>query len=247
MKKWRSPFPPRKPPPNLLQRISTELYAQRDHRIMIYDFTHFCNNYDKNFYTNIFFTNTSCPNCRAVGRFKLHGSYGRHVIYFQESELVHDFLEIKRILCLSCKATHAILPGDVVAYKLLSLFVMVSILSRFYLKQIPVLKIAETLQFSFQFIYSCLKSFLSYVNNIHQYFRQVLPNRTPVSPNPIEMLCLICEACILFQHEYIKLNYYPCFIGSKRKLYDCGAGPPVGILAAVGSPKVGNIGFEYLF
>jgi len=194
---------------------------------MIYDFSRICKTYDKNIYTKNSFAGTSCPKCYALGRFNLHGSYSRHVIYFEEKQLVHRLIEIKRIKCKSCDTTHAVLPGDIIAYKLLSLFVVLSILFNFYLKKIPVLEIAAKLDFSFQFIYSCLHTFVRHVNAIHQYFRQMCPNETPTSVELLGVLVMIRSPYRVFQCNFIRLNGRPCFM---CKFHKSATGPPIGIL-----------------
>jgi len=199
---------------------------------MIYDFSRICKTYSENFYTRDFFNETSCPRCRARGRFNLHGSYSRHVVYFDKCKLVEELIKIKRIRCRSCESTHAVLPGDIIAYKLLSLFVQLSILFSFYLKEIPVLKLASKLDFSFQYIYLCLKSFLIYVNNIHQLFRETKPKITCALESK-SVLSLIDPPYIIFQRKFLELNNRPCFM---CKFYASGSGPPIGILSVKSAP-----------
>ena len=90
----------------------------------------------------------------------MHGSYKRYAVYFEDdTTIICEQIEIKRILCVSCGTTHAVLPGDIIPYLLLSLFVFVYILFLFYLEKNPVLKIVEKCDFSFQLIYCILHIF----------------------------------------------------------------------------------------
>jgi hypothetical protein len=205
-----------------------------DFKAMIYDFKHICKTYDKNFYTREYFNSTRCPKCRAIGRFYLHGSYSRYIVYFNKNELVHGSIEIKRIRCCSCDVTHAVLPGDIIAYKLLSFFVMIAVLFNFYLKKISVLKLAARFNFSFQFIYLCLKTFKIYVNKIHQFFRQTEPNTTPESFEACIVLNLIQHPYMVYQYKFVKLNNSPCFM---CKFHKGVRGPPIGILDIKIPPK----------
>jgi hypothetical protein len=83
----------------------------------------------------------------------MYGSYSRYAIYFDGDEIKCVQMEIKRIICLSCKTTHAVMPGDIIPYMALTLFVIICVLVSFYLKETPVLKLADRWHFSFQIIY----------------------------------------------------------------------------------------------
>ena len=55
----------------------------------------------------------ACPNCGCAGNYRRHGSYRRRLVTLA-GELD---LDIERLRCLSCGATHAVIPEDVVPYK----------------------------------------------------------------------------------------------------------------------------------
>ena len=57
---------------------------------------------------------TPCPICGAIGKFKYHGKYQRHVIDLFGERII----SIKRVRCLSCKHTHSLIPSGVIPYKL---------------------------------------------------------------------------------------------------------------------------------
>lgn len=61
-------------------------------------------------------THQICPNCGARGRFAPHGRYTRNLVKLILGIPVDTVLEVKRVRCLSCKVTHAIIPYDVVPY-----------------------------------------------------------------------------------------------------------------------------------
>jgi hypothetical protein len=217
---------------NLLQiRLSTGIRIPMFmiFKFMIFDFTCSCNTYSKNNYKKDSFVDTRCPKCPAVGRFNLNGSYSRYVVFFKKFELIHTMIEIKRIKCCSCKSTHAILPWDIVPYRLLSLFVVMYILVLSYLKIVPVLKLAAAWGFSFQFIYSVIDAFTMHLSRIHQYFSETMPGAVPLPALPWEILTLIQKPYINFQYGYTRLNRRPCFM---CKFFNRGGAPPIGIMAA---------------
>lgn len=57
-----------------------------------------------------------CPRCGCRGNYAPHGSYVRHLA----TEAGEGPVRVRRVRCLSCMATHALLPPDVVPYRLYS-------------------------------------------------------------------------------------------------------------------------------
>lgn len=195
---------------------------------MIIDFTQRINTYNKEIYTRDYFTETPCPKCPAIGRFNLHGSYQRFIVYFNEAELIQEMIDIKRVRCKSCKSTHAVMPGDLIPYKMLSYFVLLYILIVCLVEKKPALKIAKALGFSFQFIYSCFFAFRLHRNRIHQYFTETLFPAPSVSIGSDDIITLIKKPYIKFQFGYTKLNIRPCFM---CKYFDRPGAPPIGLTA----------------
>jgi len=199
---------------------------------MVYDFHQICKTYDKNIYNREYFKGTPCPACPAVGRFKMHGSYWRYAIYFEDDEIIHILMEIKRIICVSCRTTHAVLPGDIIPYKALSLYVFIFILVSFYLRKKPVLEIAKKLDFSFQLIYSVMRVFQTHINNIRQYIREMSSEDIPDIFDVCSVLTLIKKPYTKFQYGYIVANRRPCFM---CKFFNRRGAPPIGISAPRGA------------
>jgi hypothetical protein len=200
-------------------------YINAYQKIMVYDFSKVCKTYDAKSYRRLDFATTRCPKCPAIGRFNLHGSYHRHVLYFDMRELVHRYIEIKRVKCCSCKTTHAVMPGDIIPYKLLSLFVVLFVLDLYYLSEMPVLKIATALGFSFQFIYSALAAFRRHAAGIYQYFKEITRGTVRLGLDEAGVLSLIRKPVTDFQSSYIKFNKRPCFM---CKFLTSPKAPPVG-------------------
>ena len=194
---------------------------------MIIDFSKICNTYDKSSYKIEYFNKTPCPKCTAVGRFTLYGSYKRHVIYFVEDQIHYKHIDIKRVQCMSCESTHAVLPGDIIPYKLLSLCVLMYILNTCLVaKDAPVLKVAEQITISFQCIYSCLHAFLLYKNKIHQFFKETAPADTPPETSQKSVMNLIKKPYLKFQSRFTEHNIRPCFM---CKFFNGDGGPRIGI------------------
>jgi hypothetical protein len=194
-------------------------------RSMVYDFSKICKTYDAKTYKKSDFASTHCPKCPAVGRFNLHGSYYRHVLFFIDENLFHKYIEIKRVKCRSCKTTHAVLPGDIIPYKLLSLFIVIFILNLLYITKIPVLKIAEEWNFSFQFIYYSLTVYQLHSYRIYQHFRETSWRSIPPNLDDASIISLIKNPYTGFQSDYVELNKRPCFM---CKFFNSPKAPPVG-------------------
>ena len=231
IEKWRSPFPCKKPSPNLSPYIEPDGLTHQI-RTMIIDFTQICKTYDKKIYTKECFSATPCPKCPAIGRFKMYGSYLRYIVYFAEGKLVHEQIELKRIMCKSCKSTHAVMPGDLIPYKLLSLFVVMLLLVACIVDETPVLRVAQKYELSFQIINIYLAAFSLFANRIHQYFKERLPTHTPPATDRKSVVALIKKPYTIFQCGYVKLNRRPCFM---CKFLDGAGAPPIGIHAPRGA------------
>jgi len=199
---------------------------------MVYDFLQTCNTYDKNLYTKEFFSATPCPKCPAIGRFKMNGSYQRYVMYIADGKIVFVLIDIKRIMCKSCKSTHAVMPGDIIPYKLLSLFVVMLLLTACIVEEAPVLRVANKYGLSFQIINLYLNAFSLFRSRIHQYFKETSPADTPLAADRKSVAGLIKKPYIIFQRGYVLLNRRPCFMS---KFLDGTGAPPIGIHAPRGA------------
>jgi glucan phosphoethanolaminetransferase (alkaline phosphatase superfamily) len=124
------------------------------------------------------------------------------------------------------------MPGDIIPYKLLSLFVVIFILVLFHIRKTPALSVASQWGFSFQFVYSCLHAFALFKNNIHQYFMEISLGSAPLAPEPAKVLALIRKPYTDFQRNYLQLNRRPCFM---RKFINKTNAPPIGIFAPAGA------------
>lgn len=66
-----------------------------------------------------------CPACGCRGNYVRHGSYVRHVVHRGREERV----EVRRVRCASCLATHAVIPPGVVPYRQFSEALVLAVLA----------------------------------------------------------------------------------------------------------------------
>lgn len=63
--------------------------------------------------TDFNLSRAACPRCGCKGNYKPHGSYTRSLVTLDgEVEVA-----VERVRCCSCRATHAVIPPDVVPYR----------------------------------------------------------------------------------------------------------------------------------
>jgi len=144
-------------------------------------------------------TEYDCSKCGAKESTKYYSHYERHVISFvpdilakiyesetgQEgidtesianitNELYTDtLLDVFRVKCESCNATHAILPGDVVPYRRYSLLSMLAIVKVMYQREDSIGKTSKHLQLSWQYMLSLLKQWISHLHSMALLMRTV--------------------------------------------------------------------------
>lgn len=135
---------------------------------MLYDFKSSCNSYKKNKYMSEYFSDTVCPCCRAVGRFHIHASYSRNLIYLNKCDVVEVQKKILRIKCVSCDSTHAVLPFDIIPYKIVSVEYFLKVLIMLCGNNLKIKELMVLMNISFQSIYGYnhqFKSFFVLLNN----------------------------------------------------------------------------------
>jgi hypothetical protein len=71
----------------------------------------------------------TCPICKALGRFKYHGSYIRYRVYHKGSDIKTEAVKIERLRCGSCNTTHGVIPYDLVPWLSYSLSFILQVLS----------------------------------------------------------------------------------------------------------------------
>ena len=72
--------------------------------------------YDRNI-DHIDFSSIKCPKCHCCCSFSFYGTYDRSFILFIGIVLIH----VQRVMCSSCRSTHAVLPSFTVPFLRISL------------------------------------------------------------------------------------------------------------------------------
>jgi hypothetical protein len=133
-------------------------------KYMIIDFSVSIKTYKKNILNNYCIINYQCPSCGSYHCFSRHSTYLRNITTFNKNILSNEKIDILRIICSSCKKTHAILPNDVVPYCIYSYLTIMRILTEHFIDKERVLSLVNKYNISFQIIYffiSKLKTFLN--------------------------------------------------------------------------------------
>jgi transposase len=111
------------------------------------------NNYDEivlNFYGIWEYT---CPCCGAKMSFNRHAQYSRNICMFKIDKLETIIFTVLRLICKSCKTTHAILPSGTIPYSFYSFSSVLMILSKHFIEETPVIEISKKFNISIQMIY----------------------------------------------------------------------------------------------
>ena len=133
---------------------------------MIIDYTTNCNNYSVKILNNYAIFTYICPRCGATHSFTRHDVYDRNICCLDNNfEIVETKITILRLLCNSCKTTHAILPSDVVPYCIYTFSCMVQFLVQHFVEKQSVLALCQKLKISFQLIYLFISRFLEFVDS----------------------------------------------------------------------------------
>ena len=79
-----------------------------------------------------------CPHCGAVGCCDFHSSYTRWLISIENGRRSDLIVSVPRVLCASCKRTHAILPDMLIPYGSYTLMFFLVILSGYLARTVTV-------------------------------------------------------------------------------------------------------------
>jgi hypothetical protein len=116
-----------------------------------------------------------CPKCTVKYRLIRHCYYERNVCYFSDDFNICDTkITILRVFCKSCLSTHAILPGNIIPYKIYDERFITRILSEYYIFNKSVLSISEEYSISYQQIYKVIKCFMFFLKSLYFVLRVVL-------------------------------------------------------------------------
>lgn len=74
----------------------------------------------------------TCPVCGSSGNCRIHAYYGRHITDFISGKSVMADICVLRVLCGSCRRSHAILPDVIIPYSGYSLFFVLRMLGEYF-------------------------------------------------------------------------------------------------------------------
>ena len=137
---------------------------------MIIDFDLKINNYNKRIEEKTL--DYDCPNCRAWRSTKYYGTYTRYALILTDdgTQIEDHLLTIKRVICKSCKKTHAVLPSDIIPYKQYSLSMYLIILQQILIIETPEKKELMN-QLPHQLVYEILRVWREFLASIESLLR----------------------------------------------------------------------------
>jgi hypothetical protein len=106
------------------------------------------------------FIKLACPFCGAKHpTWSYHDSYDRYLISYENGTTKTYIIVITRIICSSCKHTHAILPEVIIPHSSHSLSFVLMVLKDYFLSKMTVKSICEKYQISISMLYAWKKLF----------------------------------------------------------------------------------------
>lgn len=141
---------------------------------MIIDFALTINTYFEKIKNNYSVTGLVCPKCKANHSLIKHGKYKRYVCTLNNNEICILTLFIQRVLCKSCGVTHAILPGDIIPYKIYSYPVVITVLNKYFIFKQSILNIINEYNISFQLIYSFISTLHIFIPAIYLILKDLI-------------------------------------------------------------------------
>lgn len=94
-----------------------------------------------------------CPTCGAKYTCKLHASYERYLISYEAGEPVYYHVNVLRVICASCRHTHAILPEIIIPYGSYSILFILTVLRDYYTHSGSIREICDKYQISVSTLY----------------------------------------------------------------------------------------------
>jgi hypothetical protein len=95
----------------------------------------------------------ACPKCSAAGNLSEHGDYDRWLISYEDGLIAEVSVRVRRYICASCKATHALLPDIIVPYSPYSLLFMLAALIAYYERDTTVAEVCSQFGIAVSTIY----------------------------------------------------------------------------------------------
>lgn len=99
---------------------NTSLLSQNDNLMILINLNSVNTFSEKiSFYYKFINFNFICPCCNS-NSFCFYGTYSRYISYLENDKVFDSSLNIQRVLCKNCGATHALIPDFLIPYKIYS-------------------------------------------------------------------------------------------------------------------------------
>lgn len=103
-----------------------------------------------------------CPHCKSTGNCIRHASYERSLVSFENGRVIFRRLLILRVICSSCRHTHAILPDVIIPYGSYSLSFILQLMKEYYFEHLTVEKLCDRFSLSISTFYRLKHIYLSH-------------------------------------------------------------------------------------
>jgi hypothetical protein len=98
----------------------------------------------------------TCPACRSTGNCHVHDYYDRSIIDLKNGQQKRSSLCILRLLCSSCRKTHAVLPDILIPYSGYSLLFILRLLGEYFSGSASIERLCEKYKISKKQLYKWL-------------------------------------------------------------------------------------------
>lgn len=103
---------------------------------------------------SITISNLTCPTCGARHSCVSHGRYNRSLIAINAGRVAIHEIHVSRVICISCKHTHTILPAHLIPFGSYSLFFILAVLRDKFIGRYKVAQLCEHYQISPSTLYA---------------------------------------------------------------------------------------------
>lgn len=143
-----------------------------------------------------------CPKCGAKHSLIKHGYYDRNVCFFDDKfNLEESRLTILRMLCKSCDSTHAILPYDIIPYKIYDRSIFYCILTDHFVCKETIESISEKYNISTRVICEFIKIFRIFLNSLCLFLKVLIGFSGDIS-TIAEIIILITKHPKYYLYQY---------------------------------------------
>jgi len=97
--------------------------------------------------------NESCPKCGAKGKITTYGYYKRFLVSIEEQRPKETKIKPLRFKCSSCKATHALLPANLIPYSSYSLRFKLIVLIAYFERTTSVVEVCANYSIAVSTLY----------------------------------------------------------------------------------------------